>query len=161
MPLDDIPRRWLPVAALMTATFFASTDAFSGSHTSLIFIPLLRWLSRGQLSMDAMEYIHFLIRKCAHLTEYALLAVLVWRALNRAGRIRATGMTAPEIWRTLGLALLICIPYAASDEFHQSFIPSRTSSVRDVAIDTAGAMIALTIIGLVHRRSGDIQAGPG
>jgi VanZ family protein len=160
-PFGDRLRRWLPVAAWMTAVFIASTDAFSAGHTSRIIIPLLRWLSHGRLSMHQMEGIHFLIRKCAHLTEYGLLAILVWRAMNRAGRVRDSGMSAPEIWRTLGLALLICVPYAASDEFHQSFVPSRSSSVRDVAIDAVGAMIGLGIIALAHRRQGEAQAGPG
>lgn len=159
MPLKERLQRWLPVAAWMTAIFFASTDAFSAGHTSRIILPLLRWLSGGRLSPDALDYLHFLIRKGAHLSEYALLAILVWRAVNRSGHFRDTAMTRQEIC----LALLICVLYAASDEFHQSFVPSRTSSAHDVAIDTVGAMIGLAIIALTRRRRSDAsaQAGPG
>jgi VanZ family protein len=67
-----------------------------------------------------------ILRKGAHLTEYAVLAVLLVRAFDRE---------AP--------ALALGILYAASDEFHQSFVRGRHASPIDVAIDTIGLLIGL------------------
>lgn len=62
-----------------------------------------------------------------HVTEYAILATLLWYACGRR-------------W---GWVLLICITYASLDEWHQTFVPSRVGSVQDVMIDTLGAGLAL------------------
>ena len=67
-----------------------------------------------------------ILRKGAHMTEYAVLAVLLLRALDRE---------AP--------ALSLGILYAASDELHQSFVRGRHASPVDVAIDTVGLLIGL------------------
>ena len=95
---------------------------------------------------DTLHLIVLLVRKCAHLTEYAVLALLLWRALRKPMK----NDPRPWIWREARLALLIVALYAASDEFHQSFVPTRTAQVSDVFIDTAGgaaSLLALWIIG--------------
>jgi VanZ family protein len=74
-----------------------------------------------------------LLRKAAHMTEYAVLAVLLVRALGRE---------AP--------ALVLGVLYAASDEVHQAFVRGRHASPVDVAIDTVGLLIGL----LLWRRAG-------
>ena len=134
---------WLPVLIWMGLIFSASTDNFSAAHTSRFIEPLLRWLSRGRLSNDAIGGIHFLVRKLAHLTEYAVLAVLTWNAL----RLSVAGASRRRLG---GLTVLIAALYAASDEFHQSFIPSREATVRDVCIDTAGAIAGLLLLACVR-----------
>jgi VanZ family protein len=68
----------------------------------------------------------YVLRKCAHMTEYAVLAALLYRALDR------------EL-----PAFLAAVGYAATDEFHQHFVPGRHASVVDVAIDAVGATIGL------------------
>jgi VanZ family protein len=75
-----------------------------------------------------------ILRKGAHMTEYAVLAVLLARALGREARVLALGVL-----------------YAASDELHQAFVRGRHASPIDVAIDTVGLLIGL----LVWRRRGD------
>ena len=134
---------WLPVLIWMGLIFSASTDGLSAAHTSRFIEPLLRWLSRGRLSADAIGQIHFLIRKLAHLTEYAVLAVLTWNALRLS-------LAGASMRRLCGLAMLVSALYAASDEFHQSFTPSREATVRDVLIDTAGAAVGLTLLTAVR-----------
>jgi VanZ family protein len=74
--------------------------------------------------------------KVFHLGAYALLGYLVARALAYYGR---TGRV------MLMPALLLCLAYGISDEFHQSFVPDRTPSVLDVAADTIGACIGIVI----------------
>jgi VanZ family protein len=86
--------------------------------------------------------IDFLLRKAGHFTEYAILAVLVHHALGLAGQWSAG--------RRLLVAWLLAALYAASDEWHQSFVPGRTPAVTDVVIDACGALTGL----LVWRRLG-------
>ena len=79
------------------------------------------------------------VRKCAHLAEYAVLALLLWRALRKPPEPDAP----PWRWSEAGLVLALVALYAASDEFHQTFVPSRQGCVRDVLLDTAGGAFGL------------------
>ena len=139
--------RYGPLVAWMAIVFFASTDAFSASHSGQLIRPVLLWLfphiSEGQIST-----IHFLIRKAAHLTEYAILGLLAARAFYGSAH---AGLR--RRWFAVSLALIAV--YAFSDEFHQSFTPSRTASVYDSFIDISGGLAAL--IFYFWRR---IHAGP-
>jgi VanZ family protein len=73
-----------------------------------------------------------LLKKAAHLAEYAILFALLWRAW--AAR--------PRRFSPLGLAWLLTVLYAASDEFHQTFVPGRNGSAWDVLVDGMGATLA-------------------
>jgi VanZ family protein len=86
-----------------------------------------------------MAQIHFFMRKLGHIFEYAILAMLLWRAVYSGTILRANmSFLFVAVWLTCGI-------FAASDEFHQSFVPSRTSASRDVLIDICGALIGLAI----------------
>ncbi|HLW34568.1 MAG TPA: VanZ family protein [Chthoniobacterales bacterium] len=133
----------MPVIIWMTLIFIGSTDVLSAEHTSRFLVPFLRWLD-PQISWAALNSIQMMIRKLGHLTEYAILTILLWRALVDLSWKSSTSLT---------ISLLACAIFAASDEFHQSFIPSRTSSVHDVMIDICGAVIGLAIcIALASRK---------
>ena len=82
--------------------------------------------------------VQFFMRKLAHASEYAVLAVLLYRAFVHTALKARRALSA-------GLVLLLCAAYAATDEFHQSFVPSRTASLRDVMIDICGAMLAVIL----------------
>ena len=131
---------WLPPLVWMGVIFLLSTDLGSAEHTSLILEPLLKFFFHG-ISAEAIGQIHFLVRKTAHLSVYAVLAVLWWRALflGREGRAKSASGCAL-------LALLVSMAYAGSDEFHQSFVGSRTASLHDVMIDSGGALIGLALV---------------
>lgn len=136
---------WLPALIWMALIFSASSDSHSYEHSSRFVEPFLHWLF-PQMSQARVEAIHHFIRKCGHLTEYAVLALLLWRAVRRPVK----NDPRPWVWPEAGLALAIVFLYAASDEFHQSFVPTRTAQVSDVFIDTAGgaaSLLALWIIG--------------
>jgi VanZ family protein len=96
---------WLPVGA-WAAVIFALSSVPS--------------LSSGLGEWD------YVLRKCAHMTEYAVLAALLYRAFDR------------EL-----PAFLAAVAYAATDELHQHFVRGRHASVVDVAIDAVGATIGL------------------
>src|SRR5690242_14468062 len=129
---------WLPLLIWMTLIFIGSTDVLSAEHTSRFLVPFLHWLD-PQISSAAINSIQIVIRKLGHLTEYAILATLIWRALRSAENWKRSTLI------LFAVSLIGCAVFAASDEFHQSFVPSRTSSVNDVMIDIFGAGIALAI----------------
>ena len=121
--------------------FTVSSDVDSVRHSSTLFEPFVRWIF-PRMSQDHVEELHHLFRKFCHLTEYAFLAVLAWRA------IRQPGLKDRRPWRRdeAGLALAIVLLYAASDELHQVFVPGRTGQFSDVVVDVAGGAIGLTVL---------------
>ena len=92
----------------------------------------------------APDLAHAAIRKLAHVTEYAVLALLVARALDRPWRTRDA---------IAAIALAFCAVHASLDEWHQTFVPSRVGCVADAFLDTFGAALALALLAFV--RSGD------
>jgi VanZ family protein len=132
---------WLPVLIWIALIFSASADTQSYEHSAALFglfEPFLHWLF-PQMSPEQIGEIHHLFRKFGHLTEYAVLALLLWRAVGR----RVKHDPRPWSWRAVRLVLLMVMLFAATDEFHQSFVSNRTSLVSDVFIDTAGGAAGL------------------
>lgn len=132
----DVVVRWLPVVAWATVISVLSSDSFSGEHTASLLRPVFEMLLPGA-APATIETAHAVTRKLAHVTEYAVLAVLVFRALERPGRA-ATAVA-------LG-ALAFCAVHASLDELHQSFVPSRGASPVDAALDTFGAALGLAVL---------------
>ncbi len=122
----------------MGLVFSASNDTKSFARSSRILAPLLHWLF-PHLPADAVNFIVLIARKGAHLAEYAVLALLLWRALRQPVK----NDPRPWNWREARLVLLGVALYAASDEFHQLFVASRDAAVHDVFIDTAGGAAGL------------------
>jgi len=130
----------------MALIFSASADSHSYQHSSRFVEPLLRWLF-PHLSEARIHDMHEVIRKCAHLTEYAVLALLIRRAVRRSAKTDSR----PWNWPGVRLTLLLVMVYAATDEFHQSFVPTRTSLVSDVFIDTTGGALGLLALWMIGR----------
>jgi len=122
----------------MLLIFMGSTDVLSAEHTSRFLVPFLRWLD-PHISLAAINSIQSVIRKVGHLIEYAILAALFWWAL-RGGTNLGTKMSLLFI-----VVWFLCGVFAVSDEFHQSFVPSRTASPHDVLIDICGALIGIVL----------------
>ena len=139
-------RYGLPLLVWMVMIFSASSDAQSVAHTSRFLEPFLRWL-RPDISAESIDAVRWVVRKAAHMTEFAVLAWLVWRGLRRPVRHDVRPWSARLAWCALGFAAL----YAVTDEFHQSFVPNRTASILDVGIDTAGAALGLLALWMVFR----------
>ena len=137
---------WLPALIWMAVIFSASADSKSSQHSSHLLVPILRWLFPN-LSEDAIDATVTGARKCAHLTEYAVLALLFWRALRKPVKSDPR----PWSWADARLAILLVALYAASDEFHQLFVPTRDATVRDVVIDTIGGTLGLVFLWAVGR----------
>lgn len=138
--------RYGPLLVWMAFIFFASTAQLSASNTSRIIRPLLLWLF-PDISEETLSFLHFLVRKLAHLTEYAILGWLAARAFTTSSRSFLR-----RRW-FLSAALLVII-YALSDELHQRFVPARTGSIYDSLIDIVGGLTALTVFYLWRRVKG-------
>ena len=136
---------WLPLLIWLGVIFAGSTSVMSAEHTSRYVVPFLLWLKPG-MSPNAIWTILVVARKCAHVTEYAVLALLLWRAL------RSVPTLGRKTFTVFGAVLLGCALFAASDEFHQTFVKSRTPSIRDVFLDVGGAFLGLSIGATFARR---------
>jgi len=138
---------WLPFLTWLCVIFVGSTDLMSAEQTSRFLVPFLRWL-KPDISTGALAQVHFFVRKLGHISEYAILAILLWRALRSGTNLRIKmSLLFVAVWLACGI-------FAAGDEFHQSFVPSRTASLLDVMIDLSGAFIGLAIcFGFVRRRA--------
>lgn len=132
--------RYGPLVAWTCLILFASSSTFSASNTSRIIRPLLLWLFPN-ITEAKLDEVHFLVRKASHLTEYAVLAVLAARALRTSSR-RALA----KRWWLASFALVAVV--ALTDEYHQSFLPSRTGTIYDSFLDMTGGATALAIIAL-------------
>ena len=132
-------RAWWPALLWAGIIFSMSTDTFSAEHTGSVLEPILRWLVPS-ITEDQFAAIHFFIRKSAHFTEYYIFCLLLYRGVrgDRSG------------WRwTWGLTALFCAAgYSALDEIHQAFVASRTASVYDSLLDSAGAFVAFAVLRL-------------
>jgi VanZ family protein len=126
-------RSWWPAALWACFIFFMSTDLFSAEHTGGIIEPILRWLL-PHLTHHRIAFIHHLIRKSAHFTEYFIFCALLFRAVRgaRPGWHWTWGIT----------ALIIAASYACLDEIHQAFVASRTATHWDSLLDSIGAFFA-------------------
>lgn len=142
--------RYAPLVAWMCLIFFASTNEFSGAQTSRIIRPLLLWLFPN-ISEERIGLVHFIVRKAAHFSEYAVFALLAARAFATSSQ---------QILRRgfFYFALALIFLYSLSDEFHQSFVPSRTGTIYDSLIDTAGGLTALVIYTIWRRRRARMKA---
>ena len=135
--LKSFVKYWLPVLIWMAVIFSASGDTKSAQRSSRLIEPFIRWFFPN-LSQDEIWPIVLFVRKCAHLTEYAILALLLWRAL-RAVSSKTTGWS----WLVARYAWLGVVAYAITDEVHQCFVPTRMGSPWDVLLDSIGGAVGL------------------
>ena len=130
--------RYLPLIAWLAFISYASSGSFSASNTSRIIGPLVLWLFPNT-SMETLATIHFITRKVAHFTEYAILGLLAARAFRTSPRYAIR-----QRWFLISAALIVV--FALLDEYHQSFVPNRTGTIYDSFIDIAGGLTALIIL---------------
>src|SRR3954463_2820775 len=120
---------YLPVLLWMCLIFLGSTEMGSPKHTSRFLVPFLKWLIPN-ISERALEAAQLAVRKTAHVSEYGILALLVW-----TGRKLDTRKWRVWSWKEFQWIVITCALYASTDELHQLFVASRGSSVVDVGID--------------------------
>ena len=128
----------------MVAIFIVSSDLGSADNTRPVLASIVRrflpWLAL-RMTPEMIDVTDFIIRKIAHVTEYAVLCLLVSRSVG----VKVTASIRERLVPA-GISSL----YALSDEFHQSFVPSRGATYTDVMWDTLGAIIGATILQVIH-----------
>ena len=138
MNFKRLLKNWLPVFIWLAVIFLGSTDLMSAEHTSRFIVPFLRWLN-PDVSPERLASIHSIVRKCAHLGEYAVLALLLLRAAILMTNLkRSLAILYVSVW-------VACLFVATTDEFHQTFVASRGASAADIMIDGSGAILGLLI----------------
>jgi VanZ family protein len=138
---------WLPPLLWMAAIFYFSTDTFSGANTGSLLRSIVSFVYPG-VTEEQFAAIHFYLRKAAHFTEYALLALLLFRAFRAGATARWRWSWALGSWLILGL-------YALADEYHQTFTRHRVGSIYDSLTDIAGGVSALLALWLIRRKRGN------
>ena len=137
--------RYVPLVVWLAVISIASSDSFSAANTSRFIGPLILWLFPNTTAYQ-LDIIHLLTRKLAHFSEYALLGILAARAFRNSPNHFIKN-------RWLLISVGIIVVYALIDEYHQSFVPSRTSSIFDSMIDMTGGLTALGVISWRNRRN--------
>jgi VanZ family protein len=132
---------WLAVALWTAVIFHFSSSQFSKASTSPLLVQMLRSLFPA-MTAETERILEFLVRKGAHVSEYAVLAVLAHQALRDS----------PNSWRSAARALVLVAAVALVDEIHQLFVVGRSGSVRDVFIDVGGGTAALLLVVCISRR---------
>jgi VanZ family protein len=117
----------------VTASFVSRLDPWA---PPIALMAVIFALSAQPDLSSGLGTIDLIGRKIVHAAEYALLCFLWWRALRT--------VVPPQ--RALALAFAVSVAYAASDELHQTFVEGRSGNPVDVAIDTAGAAVAVAAI---------------
>lgn len=139
-----ILKLWIAAGLWLVIIAIESTTYLSSEYTSRILYPILHFL----LGLDWKRFLtwHFYIRKTGHFVGYFILSVLLFRAW------KAT-LSLPALWalRWAGTALFMSALVASMDEWHQTYLPSRTGAISDVALDSTAALAAQIAIFLFLR----------
>jgi VanZ family protein len=130
-------RRWGPVFAGALTIWILSTEAFSAAQTGRVIVPLLHWIFPW-MSPRTLLLGHKAIRKLAHVCVYFVFGLLLLRAVR--------GEHEEWKWRWGVMAIALAAGYAVLDELHQSFVPLRHPSARDVMLDAFGAFAAQVVL---------------
>lgn len=134
---------WLATLGWAGLIFYSSTSTFGGTLTALLLQQVLNW-AHISLAPGTFAFLHFLLRKLAHLTEYAMFALLLYGSLSGG---KEFAWRPPVALRCIALA----VTYSLTDELHQAFVPGRGASLADCGIDTAGAVLAMLLLYAGHR----------
>lgn len=122
---------WMSVIFIMS-----SFDGSVSSSQSNFIVNIIT----DMFKIENIELLSFIIRKLAHFTEYLILGFLTINMLNKN-----------DIAKKYIIAIIICIIYASSDEIHQIFVAGRCFAIRDILIDSMGAISGIYIYKLLRR----------
>lgn len=140
----DILKVWLAAGLWLVVIAIESTTYLSSEYTSRFLYPMFHFL----FGMDWQRFVvwHHYIRKTGHFVGYFILSVLLFRAWKTTLRL-------PTLWalRWSGIAFFMSALVASLDEWHQTYLPSRTGAISDVLLDSLAALTAQMMIFLYFR----------
>ena len=137
----NLLKAWIAAILWLIVIAIESSAMLSANNTSRILYPLLHYL----FGLDWMrfDHWHFYIRKAGHVVGYGILSILLFRAWRLTLPAMSNVNWTP---RWANIAILGTALVASLDEWHQSFIPSRSGTVRDVVLDTCAGIAAQVLI---------------
>jgi VanZ family protein len=145
----EVLKTWIAAILWLIVIAIESSALLSAPYTSRILFPILHYLFG--VDWAHFQHWHFYIRKAGHVLGYAILSVLLFRAW----RASLPGLQNLKwSWRWTILAMLGTVFVASLDEWHQSYLPSRTGRWQDVVIDTLGGISAQMVLFLLAKRAG-------
>lgn len=130
----------LLIAWMCLIFFFSSQNGDESTKSSGVFDNIINIIIKDDSVKPKVKYI---IRKAAHFTEYCILAILVLNVIRDYTNIT---------YKTLILAFILCALYAASDEWHQTFVAGRVGQLMDVFIDSCGILTGLILYKCFRKR---------
>jgi VanZ family protein len=139
-------KAWIAAILWLIVIAIESTQYLSAHNTSRFLFPLLHYLFG--LTRQQFEPVHFFMRKGGHVFGYGLLSILLFRAWRETLPVLGN----PKwTFRWASVAVLGTALVASLDEWHQSFLPSRTGTPRDVLLDTCAGITAQILVFLWMR----------
>ena len=139
---------WAPVIIAIAVICIESTGTFSAENTSSWLRPIVEHIF-GAISDTAWDAYHHYLRKTGHFVGYGTVAFTFLRAwLHTLGRRGASSLLSWRLESTV-LTILSTATVASCDEFHQSFLPSRTGTPIDVLLDTSGACVLCLLVWII------------
>ena len=144
---------WLPSVIWLTVIVLESTNLGSSEHTQRILYPILHYLFGT--SPQQFEVLHAVLRKTGHFVGYFTLSILLFRSWRGTFPRLSTRWCLQ--WATLAFACTALV--SALDEFHQTFLLSRTGAFHDVVLDSTAALVAQFVIFVILRRRRPTDVG--
>lgn len=137
---------WILMILWMLIIFiFSSQNSEDSSKLSRGFLRnFILWFLPENIDGDIVDFLEYILRKCAHMTEYAVLGILISIQLRLYHVFKAE-------WKKIWIAVFLVMIYASTDEFHQLFVGGRSGQVTDVLIDTCGGIAGAFIIYLIYK----------
>ena len=120
---------WMLFIFIMSSFNGVMSSNQSGSIATLIY---------NIFNISDTEKVSFIVRKCAHVSEFFILGILVINLISKY-----------NVKNSYLLSFFVCVLYASSDEFHQLFVPGRSGQVADIFIDLIGVVLGLSIYCLI------------
>lgn len=143
-------RAWWPAAVWVGLIAFESTSMLSAENTSsMLYSLLVRFF--GEINLESFLVYHHYLRKTGHVLGYGILCLLLlrgWRATLDQGD--------NELSRTALLAWLGTVFVATMDEWHQSYLPSRTGSWQDVVLDSTAGLVFVLVAYVRVKQAADL-----
>ena len=121
---------WMLFIFIMSSFNGVMSSNQSGSIATLIY---------NIFNISDTEKVSFIVRKCAHVSEFFILGILVINLISKY-----------NVKYSYLISFIVCVLYASSDEFHQLFVPGRSGQVTDVFIDMIGVVLGLLLVLLIR-----------
>jgi len=139
--------RWMPLVMMLGVLYMESTAMMGADRTSGHLHSWMHAMTGSSSGLDRhWPMIHHLIRKTGHFLGYGVLSLAWLRGMLLSLRQCGGWTKWNGAWRIQTAAVAATFSVAALDEFHQTFLPNRTGTFRDVLLDTAGAIVAQMVL---------------